>query len=62
MDELNLSVSRREGASLPEAIGTGYKEFSLYPQSSKKSPTGFKLGKGTISLEFQKAPYGSCVE
>lgn len=52
MGELNLSVLRREEASLTEAIGTAYKEFALYPQSNKKSLMGFKLGKGTISLEF----------
>lgn len=62
MDELNLSVLRREGASLTEAIGTTYKEFALYSQSNKKSLMGFKLWKDTISLEFKKSPYGSRVE
>lgn len=31
MDELNLSVQRREGTSVTEAMGTAYKEFALYP-------------------------------
>lgn len=62
MDELNLSVRRRERAAMTEAMGTAYKERALYPQSNKKSPMGFKLGKGITKLEFQKAYYGSCVE
>lgn len=35
MDELNLSVQRREGASLTEAIGIAYKEFALYPRQQE---------------------------
>lgn len=62
MDELNLSVQRREGTSVTEAMGTAYKEFALYPQSNKKSLMGLKLGKGAIRPQFQKAYFGSCVE